>query len=102
MSQGNGRQSSCWWIVEKAMFCETGTWSERIVIAVVMAVVGALGLCGLYLTRLMAPGWGRGCVAWLCFTIFFAKAINLCTCGGPIASGIVGVVVIGALETFVR
>ena len=82
-------------IIEKTLFCESGHWIERISIAIALATVGVL----LIIAALpLPPGPIRGFVLWLLVTLFFAKACNLFTCGGPIPSAIHGVLVAFIIE----
>lgn len=89
-------------ILEKTMFCESGTWIERIFIALALGALGSLLLFGLYSLGWMSSGFLRGFVGWMCFTVFYAKAINLFSCGGPIPSAIFGFPVILVLEMSFR
>lgn len=89
-------------ILEKTMFCESGTWIERILIALAMCALGSVLLFGLYSLGWMSSGFFRGFVGWLCFTAFYAKMINLFSCGGPIPAAIFGFPVVLLLEMLFR
>jgi hypothetical protein len=56
-------------IVEKLMFCESGTWLERILVALAMAIAGTLLVFWIYFATGPPPGGLRGLLACFCYTV---------------------------------